>query len=156
MNLKSIILLCKHVLPHMEQRGSGVVTNISSIRIRHLGIASPLYDVSKAGLNALTRHIAVEWGPKGVRANTILVGMMDTPLARHGIRQARREVDEIYSGYIGRIPSRRMGAASDTAGLAVFLASDAASYINGAEIPVDGGLVARSSAECPLGNLSAT
>src|SRR5690349_12076119 len=136
-NLKSVIWLCKHVLPAMEARGVGVITNVSSISsIRHLGIASPLYDVTKAGLNALTRHVAVEYGPKGIRANAILVGMMDTPLARGGITQAGRDIGEIYDSYAQRIPLRRMGTGSDTAQLGVFLASDQASYINGAEVVV--------------------
>ena len=144
-NLKSIFFLCKHALPMMEEQGSGVITNISSISsIRHLGINSPLYDMTKAGLNGLTRHIAVQYGPRGIRANSILVGMMDTPLARGGIRAAGREIDEIYGGYVDRIPLRRMGTGYDTAHLAAFLASDLGAYINGAEIVVDGGLTVKS------------
>ncbi len=144
-NLKSIMWLCKHVLPAMEKQGSGIVTNVSSISsIRHIGINAPLYDVTKAGLNALTRHIAVAYGPKGIRANAIVVGMMDTPLARGGIAQAGRQIDEIYDGYVQRVPLRRMGTGHDTGSLSAFLASDEASYINGAEIVLDGGLTVRS------------
>lgn len=144
-NVKSIFLLCKHALRLMEEKGSGVITNVSSISsIRHLGINSPLYDITKAGLNGLTRHIAVEFGPRGIRANSILVGMMDTPLARGGITRAGRDIDDIYAGYQQRIPLRRMGTGHDTAHLAVFLASDFGSYINGAEIVLDGGLTVRS------------
>ncbi|MGF7163166.1 hypothetical protein FHS85_004824 [Rhodoligotrophos appendicifer] len=144
-NLKSVFLLCKHVLPIMEEMGRGAITNISSVSsIRHLGISSPLYDMTKAGLNALTRNIAIDYGPKGIRANAILVGMMDTPLARGGIEKAGRDVEAIYEGYVQRIPSRRMGSGHDTAHLAAFLASDLASYINGAEIVVDGALTAKS------------
>jgi NAD(P)-dependent dehydrogenase (short-subunit alcohol dehydrogenase family) len=94
-------------------------------------------------VNALTRSIAVDFGPKGIRANTILVGMMDTPLARGGIEAAGRDVEEIYAGYTRQIPLRRMGTAWETANLALFLASDESSYITAAEIPVDGGLLAR-------------
>lgn len=144
-NLKSIFLLCKHAIRAMEGQGSGVITNISSISsIRHLGIASPFYDMTKAGVNALTRSIAVDFGRKGIRANAILMGMMDTPLARGGIASAGRDLDEIYAGYANRIPLRRMGRGHDTAYLAAFLASDHAAYINGAEIVIDGGLTVRS------------
>jgi len=144
-NLKSVFLLCKHALRVMEEKQSGVVTNVSSISsIRHLGIASPLYDMTKAGLNGLTRSIAVDYGPKGIRANSILVGMMDTPLARGGIEQAGRDIDQIYDGYIKRIPLRRMGTGNDTGHLAVFLASELSSYINGAELVLDGGLTVKS------------
>jgi NAD(P)-dependent dehydrogenase (short-subunit alcohol dehydrogenase family) len=144
-NLKSIFLLCKHAVRLMEPKGTGAITNISSISsIRHLGINSPLYDMTKAGVNALTRHIAVDLGPKGIRANAILVGMIDTPLARGGIAKAGRNRDEIYETYANRIPLRCMGRAIDIAHLAAFLASDHAAYINGAEIVIDGGLTIRS------------
>lgn len=144
-NLKAVVWLCKHVLPIMEAQGRGVVTNISSISsIRHIGIASPIYDMTKAGLNALTRHLAVEYGPKGVRANAIVVGMMDTPLARGGITAVGRNIEEVYETYSRRVPVRRMGTGQDTADLSVFLASDAAGYLNGAELVLDGGLTVRS------------
>lgn len=145
-NLKALFFLCRAALVAMEKNGSGVITNISSVSsIRHLGIRSPLYDMSKAGLNALTRSIAVDYGPMGIRANSILVGMMDTPLARNGIATANRTPDEVYEGYIQQIPLSRMGLGTDTASLAVFLASDNATYITGSEIVVDGGLTLRSS-----------
>ena len=141
-NLKAVFFLCRSALIPMEEQGSGVITNVSSISsVRHLGIRSPLYDMTKAGLNALTRNIAVDYGPKGIRANAILVGMMDTPLARGGIATAGRDPEEIYEGYIQQIPLRRMGLGTDTGNLATFLASDRAAYISGAEIVVDGGVV---------------
>jgi NAD(P)-dependent dehydrogenase (short-subunit alcohol dehydrogenase family) len=145
-NLKAVFLLCKYALEIMEQQNSGVITNISSISsIRHLGIRSPLYDMTKAGVNALTRSIAVDYGPKNIRANAILVGMMDTPLARGGISDAGRSPEKVYENYIQRIPVQRMGRGTDTAHLAAFLASDHAAYINGAEIVIDGGLTVQSA-----------
>ncbi|WP_111735276.1 SDR family NAD(P)-dependent oxidoreductase [Roseovarius amoyensis] len=143
-NARGLMLSCQKVLPHMVAQGGGSIINVSTIAsVRYLGFSYTAYDASKAAVNALTRSIAVEFGPKGVRANTILVGMMDTPLARGGIEAAGSNVDKIYSGYTDTIPLRRMGTGWDTANLALFLASDDASYITAAEIPTDGGLIAR-------------
>ncbi|MGH6714016.1 MAG: SDR family NAD(P)-dependent oxidoreductase [Bradyrhizobium sp.] len=143
-NTTGMMLSCRHTIPHMVEQGGGVIVNVSTIAsIRHLGFSYAAYDTSKAAVNALTRTIAVDFGPKGIRANTILIGMMDTPLARGGIQAAGRAVDEIYANYTRSIPLQRMGTAQDSAELALFLASDEASYITAAEIPVDGGLTAR-------------
>lgn len=143
-NARGLMLSCRTVIPHMVAQGGGAIINISTIAsVRYLGFSYAAYDASKAAVNALTRSIAVDFGPKGIRANTILVGMMDTPLARGGIEAAGRDVEEIYAGYTRQIPLRRMGTAWETANLALFLASDESSYITAAEIPVDGGLIAR-------------
>lgn len=142
-NLHSAVYFAKYLLPAMEERRRGVLTLVSSVAAaRHLGISSPLYDMSKAALGALARHIAVQYAAKGIRANTLMLGMLDTPLARNAIRGAGREVDAVYERYNSRIPAGRLGNASEVASVACFLASDAASYVNGAEIVVDGGLIA--------------
>jgi NAD(P)-dependent dehydrogenase (short-subunit alcohol dehydrogenase family) len=145
-NVRPAFWFARDLLPSMEQVGRGVITHVSSISsIRHLGIPSPFYDMSKAALNALSRHIAAEYGPRGIRANSLLLGMMDTPLARTAIEGAGKDVSAIYGDYHTKIPAGRMGVAQDTAGAAVFLASDDAAYINGAELVVDGGLTIRAA-----------
>lgn len=145
-NVRSAFWFSRLLLPAMVQAGKGVITHVSSVSsIRHLGIPSPFYDMSKAALNALSRHIAVEYGPKGIRANSLLLGMMDTPLARNAIEGAGKSIDPVYGQYLTKVPAGRMGSANDTAGAAVFLASDAASYINGVELIVDGGLTLRTA-----------
>lgn len=144
-NCKALYLTCKHVLPHMVKVGRGSIVNISSIAsLRYLGFAYAAYDASKAAVNGLTRSIAMEYAGRGIRANVVHVGMMDTPLAKDGIRAAGREVDEIYAGYSKKIPLGRMGTAWDTANAALFLASDESSYLTGVELPVDGGLICRT------------
>jgi NAD(P)-dependent dehydrogenase (short-subunit alcohol dehydrogenase family) len=144
-NVKSAVLLAKHVLPVMESQNSGVITHVSSVSgLRHIGVSSPLYDMSKAALGGLTRHIAVQYGPKGIRANTLVLGMLDTPLAREAISQSGRDLESIYESYLSKIPAGRMGQARDVAEAAIFLASDSAGYINGAEIVVDGGLIQKA------------
>ena len=140
-NVKSIYLLCREVAPLMRSQGSGVITNVSSISSqRYLGIASPIYDMSKAAVGGLTRYLAAAYGPFGVRANALVLGMMDTPMARSGISQGVRSRDEVYSDYSARIPAGRLGTAEDCANAAVFLASDRASYVNGMDFLVDGGM----------------
>jgi NAD(P)-dependent dehydrogenase (short-subunit alcohol dehydrogenase family) len=140
-NVKSLYLLSREVAPRMRAQRSGVITNVSSIASnRYLGIASPLYDMSKAAVNALTRYLAAAYGPFGVRANALLLGMMDTPMARSGVARGTRELTDVYAEYSGRIPAGRLGTGDDCAAAAVFLASDRASYVNGMEFPIDGGL----------------
>ena len=140
-NTLSAFLVTKHVLPTMERQRRGVATFVSSISsVRHLGISSPLYDMSKASLSALSRHVAVQYGPQGIRANVLLLGMLDTPLARNAIARSGKDRSTIYEGYVSRIPLRALGTAEDVAELAVFIASDRARYISGAEIALDGGL----------------
>lgn len=143
-NARGLMLSCQKVIPHMVRQGGGSIINVSTIAsVRYLGFSYAAYDASKAAVNALTRSIAVDFGSKGIRANTILIGMVDTPLARGGIDAAGREIDAVYSSYTKSIPLRRMGTGFETANLALFLASDESSYITAAEIPVDGGLIAR-------------
>ena len=143
-NSRGLMLSCQKVIPYMVAQGGGSIINISTIAsVRYLGFSYASYDASKAAVNALTRSIAVDFGPKGIRANTILIGMMDTPLARGGIEAAGRDIDAIYATYTDKIPLRRMGTGWETANLALFLASDESSYITAGEIPVDGGLIAR-------------
>jgi NAD(P)-dependent dehydrogenase (short-subunit alcohol dehydrogenase family) len=144
-NARAALFFAKYLLPSMEQRHRGVFTHVSSVAsVRHLGISSPLYDMSKAALGALTRHIAVQYAAKGIRANTMLLGMLDTPLARGAIERAGHDLQMTYERYQKQIPAARLGKAEEVANVACFLASEAASYITGAEIVVDGGLIARA------------
>jgi len=92
------------------------------------------YGAAKAGVQALSRGIAAEYGKQGIRANTIAPGAMDTP----GLRQWADTLEGGFEGFNSRQPSGRCGTAEEIAKAAVFLASDAASFINGATVPVDG------------------
>ena len=143
-NLKSIFLACKHALPVMERKGSGVITNISSILSQRVSWYDEIgYYASKAGVDHLTRAVAVKYAGKGIRANAILPGLIDTPLlyanpgivgGTHGGAEAMKRSRDAAS------PTGKQGSAWDIANTAVFLASDAARYINGVTLPVDGGL----------------
>ncbi len=139
-NLKSVFLMCKHVMPYMVAQGSGSIVSISSINaIRTLPALSLAYGVSKAGIISLTREIAVEYAPKGIRVNAILPGMMATPFVTASLTEA-------YGGDVGDMmdqrdafcPTGKQGEGWDVAQLALFLASDDAKYITGAAVVVDG------------------
>lgn len=141
-NLKSMFLTCKYVLPHMVKQGSGSIINISSITsIRRTQFPTVAYSVSKAGVNALTREIAIQYAAKGIRANAILPGYIQTPLMVAAVADAHAgDVDEIFRKRAAMIPIPKLGDAWDTAHAALFLASDEAKYITGIALVVDGGL----------------
>ncbi len=140
-NLKSMFLTCKYALPYMEKQKSGCIINISSITaIRSLTYPSIAYSVSKAGVNALTREIAVQYASKGIRVNTILPGLMNTPMVVVSLADAfGGNVEEMMKIRDAMCPTGEQGEPWDIAYLALFLASDEAKYITGATLVVDGG-----------------
>jgi len=141
-NLKSMFLTCKYALPHMEKQGSGAIINVSSIvavRAEH----SPLlaYAVSKAGVIALTREVAIQYAAKGIRVNAILPGLMKTPRIEYYYKQAwGGDIEEIWKRRDAMSPTGKQGDAWDIAYAALFLASDEAKYITGTTLIVDGGI----------------
>ena len=129
-NLKGVFLCCRHVLPEMIARKRGAIVNIASIAAFHVTVAP--YAASKAGVVALTRDLAYEVGRLGIRVNAIAPGPIETPMV--GIVS-----DEQRQAIAKNILLGRMGQPEDIGDAAVFLASDAASYITGATLPVSGG-----------------
>jgi len=144
-DLKSMFLTCKYVLPYMEKQGSGCIINISSIQaVRTLSYTSLAYSASKAGIIALTREIAIQYAPKGIRANAILPGLMNTPMVVASlIDELGENIEEVMKKRDAMCPMGKQGDAWDTAYAALFLASDEAKYITGAALLVDGGLTRR-------------
>jgi NAD(P)-dependent dehydrogenase (short-subunit alcohol dehydrogenase family) len=141
MNLRGMFMTCKHALPHMVRQKSGCIINISSTASM---AARPTvtYKTSKAGVNALTQHIAVENAAHGIRANAILPGLIDTPMAINRRAQERGvPASVIREERNALIPMGFMGSAWDVANAALFLASDEARYISGVLLPVDGALL---------------
>jgi NAD(P)-dependent dehydrogenase (short-subunit alcohol dehydrogenase family) len=139
-NLKGMFLACKFVLPVMEQQGRGSIINISSVAAV-CALSMLAYKTSKAGVNALTHSIAMEYAKKGIRVNAIMPGLMKTPMAIEGISQARGiDKGELIKMRDKMVPLKGgMGDAWDTAYAALFLASDEAKFITSVVLPVDGG-----------------
>jgi len=145
-NLKSMYLTCKAVLPVMEAAGKGAIVNIGSISgIRWLGVPYISYAASKSAILGFTRAIALQYADKGIRANVVLPGMMDTPMIVAPLSQAYADgdVEEMRRRRDAQCPMGHMGDAWDVANAALFLASDEAKYITATELVVDGGLTAK-------------
>ncbi|MBV8447011.1 MAG: SDR family oxidoreductase [Hyphomicrobiales bacterium] len=144
-NLKSVFLTCKHVLPVMKGQRKGAIVNISSvaaITVNEYPYFS--YYASKSGLNHLTRALAVRYAPFGIRANAIMPGLMDTPLIYREIAGQYPSREAMVSARNALVPMGFMGDAFDVARAALFLASDEARYITGVCLAVDGGLTCKA------------
>lgn len=143
-NLRGTVMACKHVLPAMREQQRGAIVNISSIAAieNYPWVA---YKASKAAMVAFTRQLAIQNAEHGIRANAILPGLMDTPMAVDTRAAAwNRPREEIAAERDAKVPLRhKMGTAWDVAHAALFLASDEAGFITGAALPVDGGATCR-------------
>ena len=141
-NVKSMYLTCRHILPIMTTQGGGSIINISSIASTHsLGYSCISYSASKGAVNAFTRDIALNYGPKNIRCNTILPGLMNTPLIHMGnVTDVYGSTEEMVRQRDALIPLGKMGDGFDVAHAAVFLASDEAKHITGIELVIDGGV----------------
>jgi NAD(P)-dependent dehydrogenase (short-subunit alcohol dehydrogenase family) len=147
-NLTGVFLCAKHVLPHMVAAGRGAIVNQASIG----GLAGignlAAYCASKAGVIGLTREMAVDFGPAGIRVNAIAPGTILTPMVQ-GIfdpthAMSMPEVAGLLEPTAQVFPLRRIGEADEVAALALFLASDDSSYLTGSIVSVDGGQLASS------------
>ena len=140
LNIGSLFLTCKHVLPIMEAQNAGAIVNVSSIAsIRWLGSAYISYSASKAAVNQFTQAIALQYARKGIRANAILPGMMHTPHIHQAIAGQYASAEEMIAARDASTPMGRQGTGWDVARAAAFLASDEADYITGQCLAVDGG-----------------
>jgi len=146
-NLSGTFHWCRAVLPGMAERGRGAVVNVSSLAGRSKSAGGGLaYTSSKAGLLGLTRHLAFDYGPRGVRVNAICPGGVDTPLFRSGAASAAAGAEQAealaqrIAAYRYFMPIRRISTPEEQAAAIAFLASDEASYINGVSLDVNGGL----------------
>jgi NAD(P)-dependent dehydrogenase (short-subunit alcohol dehydrogenase family) len=146
LNLKSVFLGCKHVLPAMERQGGGAIVNLASTSgLRWSGSAQVAYAATKAGVIQLSRVVAVQYAAKGIRVNTVVPGQLHTPMVEFRLAKQRAggDVDALLKSRLERIPLGFAGDGRDTASAALFLASDEARFVTGTEIVVDGGMTAR-------------
>ena len=139
-NLRGAIMACKHVLPIMRAQRSGAIIMISSVAAWEQ-YPNVVYKATKAGMIAFTQQIAIQNAQFGIRANVILPGLMDTPMAVDTrARASGKSRAEVAAARDVRVPLRhKMGTAWDVANAALFLASDEANFITGVALPVDGG-----------------
>jgi len=145
LNLRGFVMAVKHTLPIMRAQKSGSIVSISSVAAHAANYATVAYKTSKVGMIAFTEQIAFHGAADGVRANVILPGLMDTPMAVDTrAREWGKSRDEVAAARDARVPLRRkMGTAWDVANAALFLASDEANFITGVALPVDGGALLR-------------
>ncbi len=137
LNTESIVHVLQALGPHLLERGGGSVINVASVAALTGTPALSPYGASKAAAHSLTKSLALEWAHRGVRVNSLCPGWTATDLNR-----MLWENEDVSRGMTSMIPMGRWGSAEEMVGAAVFLASDAASYITGQAIVVDGGLTA--------------
>ncbi len=133
-NLTGYLLCAQAFGKQMLARGSGSIVHVASVAAHHPQPRSGAYSASKAGVAILSRQLAVEWGPSGIRSNVVSPGLIRTPLSEvfyqaPGVSERRAQM----------VPSRRIGTPEDIADVVLYLASDRAAYVNGADVAVDGG-----------------
>lgn len=136
-NLTGPFLMSKAVLPHMLAAGGGALLHISSVCSITVWAGDSAYSVSKAGLNMLSDHIAVEYGDKGIRSNTLLPGEILTPLHEHAASSSP-DAREWERQVLSKHPIGRFGEVDEVAQAAVFLCSDESGFLTGANVPIDG------------------
>ena len=136
-NLKGAVWVCKYGIPELIKAGGGSIINIASVSaLLGFTTAQDAYTCSKGALLSLTRSLAIVYAKNGIRANTIHPGPVDTPMQKVWDEETKKAIAEW-------VPLGRIGRPEDIANCALFLASDEASYITGAEIVVDGGIMVK-------------
>ncbi|MCM0035822.1 MAG: SDR family oxidoreductase [Burkholderiaceae bacterium] len=146
-NVESILIAAKLVAPIMIQQGAGSIIGVSSVAgMRYLGYPHLAYNVTKAAVIHFIKMLAQQYAGQGIRANTIVPGLIDTPRIQKNVAKvfdANADMDKTRRARDQQVPMGRMGSPWEVAAVATFLASDDASYITGTEIVVDGGLTGK-------------
>lgn len=143
-NLRSMWRTCRAAVPELRRSGNGAIVNVSSLAAIASAGGLTAYKLSKAGVNALTQNLAVTNARHGVRANAIMPGFIDTPMAVDAVaRMGDGDRAPIAAARAAAVPMGRQGTAWDVANAALFLASDEAAFITGVVLAVDGGQSAR-------------
>jgi NAD(P)-dependent dehydrogenase (short-subunit alcohol dehydrogenase family) len=131
-NLKSVVMACKHAIPHMLERGGGAIVNTASIEAFVGRGVRAVYGASKAGVVLLTKAVAAQYGARGIRCNAVAPGLVLTPAVQDLTPEQRAASNTLY-------PMPRLCEPNDVANAVLFLASDEAGFVNGATLMVEGG-----------------
>ena len=145
-NLRSVFLGCKHAMPHLRAQKTAAIVNIASIAALRMSGDRPhiAYSASKMGVIGLSKSVAMDQAKHGIRCNTVVPGLMNTPLVENRLlRQlGANDAATLIAKRDAQVPTGKMGTGWDVAHAVLFLASDEAAYITGTEIIVDGGMSA--------------
>jgi 3-oxoacyl-[acyl-carrier protein] reductase len=137
-NLRGPFLVAKYAIPHLLAAGGGSIVHMSSVCAITVWAGDCGYDISKAGLNMLSDHIAVEYGARGIRSNTLMPGVIETELHR-SVMDAMEGGAELEAELLTRHPIGRFGRVEEVADACVLLCADEAGFMTGANISIDGG-----------------
>lgn len=137
-NLTAVFEACRLVVPHMERMGGGSIVNVTSIGALLGFPGNPGYVASKGGLAAMTRGLALDYGPKGIRVNNLVPGYIHTAMTAASYEDPEKNLARASRTMLGR-----WGETQDLIGAAIFLASNASSYVTGSDLCVDGGWTAK-------------
>ncbi|RMH46218.1 MAG: SDR family oxidoreductase [Alphaproteobacteria bacterium] len=143
-NLEGAFIMARACARGMAERGGGAIVNITSLNALTAGPGAGAYPAAKAGLARLTEQMAQEWGPLGIRVNAVAPGFIDAGISTPFYRDP-----EVRALRAGAVPARRLGTAEDVAEAVAFLASGAAAYVNGVQLPVDGGVAVSLLSQLP-------
>ena len=145
-NLLSAVRVDRALLPGMVKQGSGAIVHVASLQWKRPHESSPAYGPAKAALRSYSKGLATEFGPAGIRVNTVTPGYIATPLAEARITEmmaqdgsTRQQAEAALLAIIGGVPLGRPGTTAEVAQLVAFLVSDSAAYLTGGEFVIDGG-----------------
>ena len=144
-NVRSLVMLSIGLAPSMIARGGGSVINISSVASVHGPLGRVAYSGTKGAVDAMTRSLAADWGPDGIRVNSIAPGLIATAIWE----EARNDVPGLIDDLAGQIALKRWGFGDDIADVVLFFASDASRYVTGETLVVDGGMARVSASNAP-------
>jgi meso-butanediol dehydrogenase / (S,S)-butanediol dehydrogenase / diacetyl reductase len=139
-NVKSLYLMCRSVMPLFQKQGSGVIVNTSSAVVLRTVKDRAVYTAAKGAVLALTRSMALDYVKDGIRVNCLCPGTVDTPSLHQRLAALGGDVASVRKQFEARQPMGRLGTAEEIAEAALYLVSDAAAFVTGGAFPIDGGL----------------